>query len=81
MDYMLSIGEKIVLFMRPFDLFCHELCYLILLSLELSYKTLILTLKSILRVEQFYQFPMIPTGAVIYVPFKNKWSSSICDAH
>merc|ERR1711914_9856 len=66
----------------PFDLFSHEPCYFTLFSLGIPYKIPILTIKSILWVEQFYLFPLIPTGAVLSVPFKNKWSSSICsEAH
>ena len=66
----------------PFDLFSHEPCYFTLFLLGIPYKILILTIKSILWVEQFYLFPLIPTGAVLFVPFKNKWSSSICsEAH
>ena len=53
-----------------------------LFLLGIPYKILILTIKSILWVEQFYLFPLIPTGAVLSVPFKNKWSSSIgSEAH
>ena len=37
----------------------------------------ILTLKSFLRVEQFYLFPLIPSGAVLFIPFEFNRSSSI----
>ena len=36
-----------------------------------------LTFKSFLRVEQFYLFPLIPSGAVLFVPFEFNRSSSI----
>ena len=68
----------------PFDLFCHERFMMNNVSLlqGLPYKILILTLKSDLWVEQFYLFPVILTGAVLFVSFQNKWSSSFCsDAH
>ena len=66
----------------PFYFLCHESYYFTRFSFGFSCKILILTWKSISRVEQFYLFPLIPTGAVLSVPFKNKWSSSIfSDAH
>ena len=50
--------------------------------LGFQYNITILTLNSIFWVEQFYLFPLKPTGAVLFFPFKNKWNSSFCsDTH
>ena len=69
----------------PFHLFCYEPCHIMVhvtLLLGLPYEISISTLKSVLWVGQFYLFPSIPTGAVLFVSFQNKWSSSFCsDAH